>query len=230
MSLITLRLNFHAPLAKNSPWAPVRWFEAKRLDGARPNDVHRFFHGIREVKEIEVGLARRAGFHHFSHQLGHIQPVLLPMNDDREIRDLAGLNQSESLEQLVGCSQSSRHDDEGVRVLEKKHLSHEKVIERDPAVQVGIRLLLLRKPDIASDRSTAGVLCSAIRRFHGPGSASRHDSEAQAGEALSHFTGGRIVAMILCEPRAAENGDTWPDEVQVSETSDELPKNVQREM
>src|SRR5262245_12205304 len=61
---------------------------------------------------------------------------------------------------------ATRHHHEGGRVLDQHHLAHEEVLELDETVEIGIRLLLLGKPDVAAEAHAPRLPSAAIRSLH----------------------------------------------------------------
>src|SRR5262249_60533273 len=61
-----------------------------------------------------------------------------------------------------------------------------------------------------------------IRGLHDPGTAAGHQGEPRARELSTDLTTDLVVGMVGLEPRRAEDGHAWPDEVQSAEAANEL--------
>ena len=89
-------------------------------------------------------------------------------NDRQSIIHLAGLPQSEDLEQFIERAEAAGKDDEGVGAHGEMHFAHREVMEAESELRrrIGIGLLLTRQRDIVADRGGANVMGAAIGRFH----------------------------------------------------------------
>ena len=65
--------------------------------------------------------------HRIVHPIDQGRPISHTKEDDREVCQLAGLNQRQGLEQLVHRPISARENDKAMSVLGKHHLPHKKV-------------------------------------------------------------------------------------------------------
>src|SRR4051812_38392117 len=61
-------------------------------------------------------------------------PVRAAEEDDREVLDLAGLDQGQRLEEFVECAKPAGKDDERRRVLDEHRLAHEEITKVDRQV------------------------------------------------------------------------------------------------
>src|SRR5690606_15736938 len=84
-------------------------------------------------------------------------PVVRAEQHHREVRDLAGLDQGEGLEQLIERAEPAGQGDEALRVLEEHGLAGEEVPEVDAERYVLVQALLERELDPEPDRVAAGV-------------------------------------------------------------------------
>src|SRR5215208_2253299 len=102
--------------------------------------------------------------------------------DHREPEDLSGLNECYRLEQLVECAESAGKNNERDGVLDEHRLANEEVPEVHKRVDVGIRSLLERKLDVASDRSASSEVRALVCSFHDAGACASDDIEPRLGE------------------------------------------------
>ena len=86
--------------------------------------------------------------------------------DDREVADLAGLDEGQRLEQLVHRPEAAGQDDEAVGVLDEHDLAHEEVAELDAEVDVRVEPLLVGQLDVAADRQSPAL--AAARGWRPP--------------------------------------------------------------
>ena len=100
--------------------------------------------------------------------------------------------------------------------------------KRDPAIEVGVRLLLVRQLDVAPDRATPGLARAAVGRFHDARPAARHDREPRSRKQRRHAAGRLVIWMVGAEARRAEDRDTWANEVERAEAADELEEDAHR--
>ena len=82
---------------------------------------------------------------HLPQQIRERLPVRRPHQHDRELQDLARLNQRQRFGQLVERAETAGQHDEGVRVLEEQHLAHEEVVAGDVAIEILVGKLLVRR-------------------------------------------------------------------------------------
>ena len=118
--------------------------------------------------------------------------------------------------------------DERVGVLHEHQLAHEEVLELDEAVQVRVRLLLVRQLDVAADRERADVAGAAVRRLHDAGASARHHREAHAADPATHLARERVVGIAFVEARGAEDRDAGPHEVERAKPAQQLGEDAQR--
>src|SRR5205814_8964064 len=115
---------------------------------------------------------------------------------DREILDLAGLNEGERLEQLIQCPRTTRQDDEGIGIFDQERLANKKIIERDAAIEEFVRPLFLGQPDVAANRASARLPRPAISSFHDAGATAGHDGEPEARDATAHPARKVVVVAV----------------------------------
>jgi hypothetical protein len=175
------------------------------------------------VDEVEVGrFDGLTGNEPFTKKIEKRLPVVATHQDEREVINLACLDERSGLEDFIHCAISAREDDEAVGVFDEHDFAHEKVAEVDEFIEVWIWLLLHGEFDIAADGSSADVLCAAVGGFHDARSASGHDGEADFGKLSAHLTGKFVMRAGFVEARGAEDGHARPDEVQPAEAANEL--------
>src|SRR5437870_5724992 len=78
-------------------------------------------------------------------------PVGGAEQDDREVMHLVRLDQRERLKELVHGAESSRKDEEGLRILDEHGFADEEEPEVDRHVDIGIETLLDGQLDGAAD-------------------------------------------------------------------------------
>src|SRR5207237_8182983 len=99
-----------------------------------------------------------------------------------EVHDLSGLDERERLVELVQRAEAAREDDEALGGLHEADLPRVEVVEGVRDVEVWIRRLLVRKPDVEADREAAALLRAALRRLHHAGPAARDHRPARLRE------------------------------------------------
>ena len=95
-------------------------------------------------------------------------------------------------------------------MLDQHHLTYEEVLELDVAIQVGVRLLLAREPDVRADGKAPRLLGPAVRGLHQPGTSACHHGEAGLREREPQLPRKLVVRMTLVETRGAEDRDGGP--------------------
>jgi hypothetical protein len=135
---------------------------------------------------------------------------------------LAGLDQSQRLEQLIERAESTRKDDEGIGVADEHQLPGEEVVELDAQVDVGIDRLLVGQLDVEADRERAGVLGAAVDGLHRSGTASGDHREAGLADRATHLAGEVVLGCIGRRAGGTEHADRRADLAQLVEPEDEL--------
>ena len=105
-----------------------------------------------------------------------------PDEHDREVADLAGLDERERLEQLVHRAEAAGQDHETVGVLHEHHLAGEEVAELDAEVDVLVEPLLVRQLDVAPDGQAATLAAAAVGGLHRARTAAGDHRVARSGE------------------------------------------------
>ncbi len=106
---------------------------------------------------------------------------------------------------------SHRHSHECIGVLGQHQLADEEVAKVDEGIQVGVRMLLHRKNDVATDTSPLHIFGAAVGSFHDPRSAPGHDRKAGFGQFCADFSGLDVVRMVLWKssgPKIVTHGPT----------------------
>ena len=109
-------------------------------------------------------------------------PVVPAEEDDRELIDLAGLDERQRLERFVERAEAAGEDDERVRVLDEHRLPDEEVAEVHQRIDVRVGALLEGQLDVAADRAAAAELGALVRRLHDARAGAGDDREARLGE------------------------------------------------
>ena len=125
----------------------------------------------RPGRRSRAGARGRRGDHPVGEQLpvdpvDHLAPVVRVEEDDREVTDLAGLDQRQRLVHLVERPEAAGEDDEPLGRADEAHLARVEVVERVLDVEVRVRALLVRQLDVEPDREAAALLRAAVRALH----------------------------------------------------------------
>jgi hypothetical protein len=146
---------------------------------------HRLVHVVRHVEQQQVLLGRLAlGDHRAAEPVDQAAPVVAAEEDDREARDLLGLDEREGLEELVEGAEAAGQDDEALGVLDEHHLPDEEVAEVQADVDVRVQPLLERQLDAETDRDALRLQGALVGRLHRARAAARDDGEARVDQAL----------------------------------------------
>ena len=161
----------------------------------------------------------------------HQFPVEFPAKeDDREILDLAGLDEGQRFEEFIQSPESPGDDDKGVGVFDQQRLPDEEVSDIDPLIEVRVGVLLHREHDVAAHRAAADILGTSIGCFHETGSAPGHDGESQLGD-----LGGQSPRQIVIRARfrktsGTKHRHTRSGKVQGPEAANKLPSDIDHEL
>ena len=137
-----------------------------------------------------VGVDRAARDERLAHPVQQAGPVRGPDQHDREVADLAGLDEGQRLEQLVERAEAAGQDHERVGVLHEHRLAGEEVAELDAEVDVRVEALLVGQLDVAADRQPAALLAAAVGRLHHARAAAGDDRVAGLGEPRAERSSG----------------------------------------
>lgn len=193
------------------------------FDGAGFEGFDDLGDGVGEDDAVDVAAVDRASPQQsILHEIKQRLPEAAADEDDGEVLDLVGLNQSDGLESLVEGPETAGHDDEGLGVFDQHDFADEEVAEEDHAVEVGVGVLLVGEDDVAADGVASGFFAASVGGFHDAWSAAGHDVVTGAGDGSTDFTGKLIVGMFLGEAGGAEDGDGGADEVKLSKSGNEL--------
>ena len=105
--------------------------------------------------------------------------------------ELAGLRQSQDLEQFVEGAEAAGKHDQRARQVREPELAHEEVVELEAQLgrDVGIGALLVRQADVQADAAAAGERGAAVGGLHDPrAAAGAHDERFSGGERLHSVT------------------------------------------
>src|SRR5690554_723842 len=203
-------------------WASVA--QAKFLDGVGRDDMGHLLDIVGEENQMLVFGRNRAGFKHAG--VERVQdgcPIVFPHQDDREILDLAGLNQGEGLEEFVHRAETAGHDHECVGVFDQHDLSHEEIAKVQGGIEVGILALLKGQPDPTAHRFAADVLGPAVGGFHDARAATGHDGQPKFSNLGGRIAGELIIAMVFVKARGAKNSDAGADKMKFAKALQKLP-------
>src|SRR2546430_9583470 len=158
---------------------------------------------------MEIGAIDHPLVRHFLQHLEQIAPVIGSHYNHGKVFDFAGLDQGDRFKQLVERSSAALHHDKSVRVFYQQRFADEKVVKRDAAIEKGVRLLLELELDVATDRASVDIFCSAIGRFHNTRPATGHDGESELGNSRTHFARQLITGMTLFYSSGTEDSHAW---------------------
>src|ERR1022692_2447842 len=131
-------------------------------------------------------------------------PVLAADQHDRELRDLAGMDQGERLEQLVQGAEPARQHHERLRVLDEDGLADEEVPELQADLDVLIQPHLHGQLDAQAHRDTTHVRRALVGRFHDPGASPGDHGVAGLGERRRDALGQLIIGGVRLGPGRPE--------------------------
>src|SRR4051794_37620567 len=156
------------------------------------------------------------------------QPVPVGRVDqaDRELVDLAGLDQRQRLEELVERAEAAGQDDERVRVADEHDLAREEVVELERVGDVAVGVLLEGQLDVQADRARAGLARAAVGGLHGAGPAPGDDGEAGLAEPPADPAGELVLPRARRRARRAEDRDAAMDPVQRAEAHLDLGRHA----
>src|ERR1035438_8653243 len=138
-------------------------------------------------------------------------PVLAADQHDRELRDLAGMDQGECLEQLVQGAEPARQHHERLRVLDEYGLADEEVPELQADLDIVIQPHLHGQLDAQAHRDTTNLRRALVGRFHDPGASPGDHGVAGLGERRRDALGQLIVGDVRLGPGRPEDrhGRAW---------------------
>ena len=163
---------------------------------------------VRQSEQREIlGRDHAVGERAAAHPLEQRGPVRLTDQHDREVEHLAGLDQGQRLEQLVGRAEAAREDAEALGRLHEHRLAGVEVVEDQAEVDVRVHRLLARQLDAEADREPAALAAAEIRRFHQARPAAGDDGPARLGEEQRRLAGELVRARPCRRARRAEARD-----------------------
>ena len=189
-----------------------------------------FINRIRDEEKIEV--LRGDGFflQHFLNMLQQFRVVVFTEDDDREILDLAGLDEGHRLKHFIQGAETARHDHKCVGVLDKQGFPDKEIVEVDVFVEVWIVVLFHRQLDIAAHGPATHVLGTAVSGFHDTGASARHDGEANLGDFRGELARHIIIRMVFLETGRAKHRYTGACEMEGPEAHDKFHHYFDRKL
>lgn len=176
---------------------------------------------------LDIARVNRALIQKLTPQEVHQRQPEFPADEhERKIGDLLGLHQHERLEDFIECAETSGHRDKTIRIFHEHQLPNIKMIEGNPAIEVGVRLLLMKKFDVAPNRVAAGFFGAAIGSFHNAWAATGHNGKAGSCELRASVAGPLVIRMIVGESSGSEYGYAWADEMKRAKAANQLGKNA----
>src|SRR5206468_10342140 len=76
--------------------------------------------------------------------------------------------------------------------------------------------------------AATGLFSAAVCRFHDPGPTAGHDGEPEPRNRSAHFPSQLVIRIVALDPGRAEDGHTWPDEVQGAKSTQEIAHDSQK--
>lgn len=197
--------------------------KAKLFDCTLLDVSDRCFDIVGDAQKFEIlGVDHPIGHHVI--ELGlEWKPERTSHEDDREIRDLCCLDQSEGFEQFVHGAEAAGHHNERIRVLDHHHLAYEEVLEIDTDVEIVVGELLFGKLDVAADALPAGLFRPAIRGLHDSRATACHDGQSQSADGTTHPTCQLVLGVTFTKPRRSEDGDARTGEMKMAKPRQHLP-------
>ena len=113
--------------------------------------------------------------------------VFGPENDHRKILDHLGLYQGNGFKKLIQCAHASGHNHKGIGVFDQQELSHKKIPNIDPFVEISVRFLFKGQNYIAAYRIPSRFISPFIGGFHNSGTPSCHHRKSHIGQCRSNL-------------------------------------------
>ena len=158
---------------------------------------------VRGEEEVQIARADRAELHE-GVEVDHLLPEALPEQHDRHVLlDLARLDEGEDLHELVQGPEAAGHDHHGLGQVAEPELPHEEVVEldREPAGDVGVVVLLERERDVQADVLALGIAGTTIGGLHDPRTpaGADHEPPIRALEALRPLgeAPGQLLGLLV---------------------------------
>src|SRR6185312_459109 len=95
-------------------------------------------------------------------------------------------------------------------------LAYEEVAEGDEPIEVGVRLLLDGKNDVAAERPSAHVFSATVGGFHQPRPTAGHHRESCLRKSRPDRSGEHVIRMLLAKTSRTEDRHARADKVQAS--------------
>ena len=202
-------------------------FQVQAVDRIADDGGH-FLGVIGEMQKIKVIVRDGALFHkRIFHPSSKALPIFGAHQDNGEVIKLARLDESGRFRKFIQRSESSGQDDESVRIFDKHHLAHEKIIEGDGLMEKRVGFLFMGQHDIAADGLATRFLGAAIRGFHDSRAASCHHRETIFSQSFTDLHRESVIRMAFIETRGAENRDRGSYPVQRAEAADEFERDLE---
>src|ERR1700745_3674982 len=115
--------------------------------------------------------------------------------------DLAVLNQSERLEELVERPDAAGHNDEGVGIFYQQRFANEKIMQPDTTIEIHVGYLLEWQLDGASNCPAPDLFCAAVGRLHNTWAAAGHYREAEPCNRRAHLPGQFVMRIVRFDSR-----------------------------
>src|SRR6202012_1094154 len=98
-----------------------------------------------------------------------------------------------------------------------------------PFIQVFIRKLFNGQYDITADRTTAGILCPAIGRFHQTRPSAGQYGKSKFGKFSCSLAGKPVKLMVLFKPGRPKNCNAGPYKMKRTEAAYEFHHGLKSE-
>ena len=160
------------------------------------------------------------------HEVEQGQPIVTADEYERKVGNLLGLNQHECFKYFIERAETSGHRDKTIRIFHEHQLPNIKMIEGNPAIEVGVGLLLVKKFDVAPNGVAAGFFGAAIGSFHNSRPATGHYGKPGACELRTCIAGPSVIRMVIRKSSRSKDGYTRSNKVKRAKAANQLGKNA----
>jgi len=128
--------------------------------------------------------------------------------NDGHAAGLAGLHQGDAFREFIEGTKAAGHDHIGGSVLHEHHLARIKMFEGEGDILIGVAVLFMRQFDVEADAVAGAAIGAAVGRLHDARTTATDHRKTSVGEFLGNAQGLLIPAVLLGQPRRAEDTDT----------------------
>src|SRR5690625_3510560 len=136
-------------------------------------------------------------------------PILFSYQHNRNTVNALSLNQSQALKHLIKGSKTAGKDDKALSILDEHHFPYKEIVKVDLVISmhIGIQPLLFREVYTETDRLSALIVSSKIRRLHNSRSPAGNHTTLAPGHHLSCFNGHLVILGVSSGSCGIEYGD-----------------------